>query len=435
MPPVIVARIRESEPVRGQANKFGPGVSPSWDQDNHVVKIEFDPERFNHDMAKNWLLEHDYAEFTIINRERYLGLPFTSLGGKYEHTPEGGLRVRGVKLLAAGTWTDSAQKTPCEYSPDVLSRFATNWQDNAIWSRHYGGVPRSITEKVGLVENQRYENDAVVGDLHYHGLTQQSRDTIAMIDGGLANFVSVETISKDKWNVGKKAYQAQELGFTGLATVNQGACKVCKIRDNEQAEQPEKIEAQMPEQTREDEITDTKGSLETLRDTLREALNTKFGTKDPAGFMSYPYIVATLPDQLIYEGDIGGGKQYRIPYQIDGDQVTFGEPVEVSVAYQDVNEEPPRIGAFEMDEKELEAKLIGIKQELVDVYTVKISELSAELATAQGTIKELSQELDKLKKTPAPKSMMGAGGETKELEMSPYTVNYDKTKGTIRRVG
>ncbi|MDD2753919.1 MAG: hypothetical protein PHS80_00190 [Methanothrix sp.] len=188
-------------------------------------------------MAETWLSEHDYHEFTVEDAEieeksRTFGYQFVNLGGKIEHTPEGGLRVKGVKLLAAGTWTDSAQKTACEYSPEVLKQFSSNWIDNAIWSRHFGGVPRNITEKVGIVENQRYENEAVVGDLYYHGLTGQSRDTIAMIDNGLANYVSVETVSKDKWNVGKKVYQAQELGFTGLATVNQGACRVCKIREN-----------------------------------------------------------------------------------------------------------------------------------------------------------------------------------------------------------
>ena len=361
MPPSIVARIRESEPVRRQANKFGPGVSPSWDANDHVTQIDFS-DKFSREMAETWLSEHDYHEFTIEDAEieeksRTFGYQFVNLGGKIEHTPEGGLRVKGVKLLAAGTWTDSAQKTACEYSPEVLKQFSSNWIDNAIWSRHFGGVPRNITEKVGIVENQRYENEAVVGDLYYHGLTGQSRDTIAMIDNGLANYVSVETVSKDKWNVGKKVYQAQELGFTGLATVNQGACRVCKIRENEEIVEPETKEEERI--VREDETLKTSESLDGLKDKIRSGLKSSGRPEDP-------WILAVFPDQVVYEQYEGiTSNQYRIPYQIDGETVTFGEPVKVEVAYQDVEQPEQKIGAFEedMESKEFEEKLEAIRKE------------------------------------------------------------------------
>jgi hypothetical protein len=207
-------------------------------------------------MADSWLINHGYSGYSLDEQtrenedepkpfSRALSFDFQQLGGKFEDLPSGGLIVRGVKLLAAGIWTDSAQGTPLEYSSDVLQRYASNWLDSAMWSRHAGGVPRNITEKVGEVLNQRYENEAVVGDLHYHGLTQQSRDTIAMVKAGQANFVSVEHGGKEKWNPGRRIYQAEELTFTGIATVNRGACAKCTIRDNEAGEAPAEPETEV----------------------------------------------------------------------------------------------------------------------------------------------------------------------------------------------
>lgn len=246
MLPAIVARIRDTPAVREQENKYGPGIMPRWDADGNVTQIVF-TDSYTREMADSWLTNHGYTGYSFDEQireneeepkpfSRALSFDFQQLGGNFEDLPSGGLIVRGVKLLAAGIWTDSAQGTPLEYSSDVLQRYAGNWVDSAMWSRHSGGVPRNITEKVGEVLNQRYENEAVVGDLHYHGLTQQSRDTIAMIKAGLANFVSVEHGGKERWNPGKKQYEAQELTFTGIATVNRGACARCTIRDNEQAD-------------------------------------------------------------------------------------------------------------------------------------------------------------------------------------------------------
>jgi hypothetical protein len=375
-------------------------------------------------MAETWLSEHDYHEFTVEDAEieekaRTFGYPFVNLGGKFEHTPEGGLRVKGVKLLAAGTWTDSAQKTACEYSPEVLKQFSSNWVDNAIWSRHFGGVPRNITEKVGIVENQRYENEAVVGDLYYHGLTGQSRDTIAMIDNGLANFVSVETVSKDKWNVGKKVYQAQELGFTGLATVNQGACRVCKIRENEIVEP----ETEAEQTIREDETLKTSDSLDGLRDKIRSGLNKGTTGQNIDG----PYIIAIFPDQVVYEQYDGTGtNQYRTPHQIGGETVTFGSPVPVEVAYQDIEPEPEqKLGAFEedMESKELEEKLEAVRKEFSD-----------KLEAADVVNKELAAKIEAIEKTPLPPKSAGGSivEEPKEFEFVPV-VTFDRKTGVISR--
>ena len=255
MLPAIIARIRDTPAVREQENKYGPGIMPRWDADGNVTQIVF-TDSHTREMADSWLINHGYTGYSFDEQireneeepkpfSRALSFDFQQIGGKFEDLPSGGLIVRGVKLLAAGIWTDSAQGTPLEYSANVLQRYATNWVDSAMWSRHSGGVPRNITEKVGEVLNQRYENEAVVGDLHYHGLTQQSRDTIAMVKAGQANFVSVEHGGKEKWNPGRRIYQAEELTFTGIATVNRGACAKCTIRDNEAGEAPAEPETEV----------------------------------------------------------------------------------------------------------------------------------------------------------------------------------------------
>ncbi|HPY61095.1 MAG TPA: hypothetical protein PLG55_10285 [Methanospirillum sp.] len=152
-----------------------------------------------------------------------------------------------MKMLGAGTWTDSAKKTPLYYSEDVLRRNAGNWVDNSHWSRHLGGVPRRVGEMIGRTTNPRFEDGHIVADIEYHALSQDSRDTIAMIEAGVANFVSVEHGGRERWNVGTKQYEAEELFFTGSATVNKGACQTCKIRENEETPAPEEPIIEEPE--------------------------------------------------------------------------------------------------------------------------------------------------------------------------------------------
>jgi len=68
-----------------------------------------------------------------------------------------------------------------------------------------------------------------------------------MIEAGVANFVSVEHGGRERWNVGTKQYEAEELFFTGSATVNKGACQTCKIRENEETPAPEEPIIEEPE--------------------------------------------------------------------------------------------------------------------------------------------------------------------------------------------
>lgn len=146
---------------------------------------------------------------------------------------DGGLLIRNARLIGVGTWTDSAVGTPCHYSADVLRKDATNWKDYSYWSRHRGGTPRSIVEKIGIVRNPHYENDAVVGDILLHGRTQESRDAINYIlwarGAGIPVFSSVELVDEEAWNPSESRYEATSVTFTGAACVNLGACTTCAL--------------------------------------------------------------------------------------------------------------------------------------------------------------------------------------------------------------
>lgn len=280
------ALIRELEPVRWQKNRFGPGITPGYTEHGKVCRIIFDPLKYDESRALAWLDEQDYIpiEFQKFSIEepreneetreisaaspRTLSFSWQEAGGKLEKRPDGSLLVKGVKMLGAGVWTDSAKKTPLNYSEDVLRRNAGNWVDNSHWSRHLGGVPRRVGEMIGRTTNPRFEDGHIVADIEYHALSQDSRDTIAMIEAGVANFVSVEHGGRERWNVGTKQYEAEELFFTGSATVNKGACQTCKIREKEPEMDTVELEKTIAEQG--NQLKELSAAVKALTDKLSE---------------------------------------------------------------------------------------------------------------------------------------------------------------------
>lgn len=159
-----------------------------------------------------------------IKREYRLDLP--GVGNKVRNA-DGSLTIRDARMLASGTWTDSLQKTACHYSPELLRANAGNWVDNGIWSRHPGGMSRSITDKVGIADNFRFLVDAVVADINIHCMTQKSKDVAALVEAGLVNYVSSELMGTEHWDAANNWYEATDLTFTGAAIVNRGACTTC----------------------------------------------------------------------------------------------------------------------------------------------------------------------------------------------------------------
>ena len=131
--------------------------------------------------------------------------------------------------------TDSAQRTPCKYGPEIVTRDAANWADSTLWARHNGGVPRSVAEGIGRIENQRPGTDAAVGDLRLHGLTQLSRDIIALVEAGEVDAFSPELVGPERYNADEKVYEKTAITFLGGAIVAKGACATCTLRRNNAA--------------------------------------------------------------------------------------------------------------------------------------------------------------------------------------------------------
>lgn len=151
---------------------------------------------------------------------------------------DGGLLVKNVILLAAGTWTDFKAQTPLHYPTETLQKDAANWRSSTYWARHMGGAPRNIvTDRLGDVRNPHYDPNAaggaIVGDVFYDGLTQTSRDgaalAIAKAKAGTPLAVSAEHGGTETWDPVEKRFVATSLAFYGLASVDKGACSVCGL--------------------------------------------------------------------------------------------------------------------------------------------------------------------------------------------------------------
>jgi len=267
--PSVIARIHSLDQgagIREHRNKYGPGITPVYDQvTGQVLEIRFS--ELTESDAQHWLDSHGYVGFTLESDESH---PDTHEGKRYlavELSPssdiqevDGGLLVPGVKLLAPGTWTDSTQKTPCRYTTEILERYHANWTDLSYWSRHSGGTPRDITDRIADIRNIRFE-DGITADLFFHGTTTKSKDSIALLKAAEAGKVpwpysSVEMFTRDKWIVSEKIFEAQEILFDGAAMVNQGACRTCKIRNNEGEGKPEETPSNEHEHSQEDSMAE-----------------------------------------------------------------------------------------------------------------------------------------------------------------------------------
>lgn len=161
---------------------------------------------------------------------------------------DGGMLVQDVPLLTVGEWTDSHVGTPLYYPAKVLEEYCTNWTSTGFWARHSGGQPRSILDLIGDVRNVRFdpsymeegmsEPGAILGDVFYDHSTQAGRDAsakaLARAKMGKPLAVSVEHGGKEAYNPTTKRNEAVSLWFSGLASVERGACKVCNMpRANE----------------------------------------------------------------------------------------------------------------------------------------------------------------------------------------------------------
>ena len=152
----------------------------------------------------------------------------------------GGVTLHDVRLLVAGTWTDSYGHKPIIYTPKNLSEFQVV---NPTGYRVHSAKGRGINDEVGELLNTRYDENsaAIVTDLFFHGLTQASRDTLAVIrrrqEQGLANYVSPELYTHDVQT--PDGLEAHNIRITGWIVTDSPACKLCTIP--KQMEEPSKM--------------------------------------------------------------------------------------------------------------------------------------------------------------------------------------------------
>lgn len=183
----------------------------------------------------------------------------------YERTEDGGLLIHGVVIMAAGAWTDM-HGIYTVFSGEVLQRCAAQWADTAVWTRHSGGVPRSVTEKIGTVLNPNYDPSlaAVIGDVLLHCKTETSAGAAQLVqlqkDQGGIKDVSAETIVEMDPDG-----TVTDIIFTGLALVEDGACEVCKLPAYGRGEpMAEEIEKKETEEIVKDDGTDKETKTETI---------------------------------------------------------------------------------------------------------------------------------------------------------------------------
>lgn len=130
-------------------------------------------------------------------------------------------------ILTPGEWSDSVTQAPVVYEEAVLRKYATNWESN------YLNVDHSFRtlDRIGYVENAYFSKGKVKADLRILPVTQKARDTIALIDAGLANNVSVEIKTEDVWKSEEMKRYVDKITFIGLAVVLYPACEQAIINE------------------------------------------------------------------------------------------------------------------------------------------------------------------------------------------------------------
>ena len=236
----------------------------------------------------------------------------------YEATEDGGLMIHDVIIMAAGAWTDM-HGIDTVFTAEVLERCASQWADNAVWTRHSGGTPRSVTEKIGAVVNPRYSHDsaAVIGDVYLHCQTDASKACASLVQmpresGGIKD-VSAETVVEilpDGLVI--------DVSFTGLALVEDGACEVCKLPAFGK-EEPEMADDEMKKETIEETEIKTEGEGKS---------EPEVETKDLVDILE-AFVEALIPeagDMIKAVNEAEGEEKVRALGRLEGCMAAWGVP-------------------------------------------------------------------------------------------------------------
>ena len=236
----------------------------------------------------------------------------------YEATEDGGLLIHDVVIMAAGAWTDM-HGIDTVFKAEVLERCASQWDDNAVWTRHSGGTPRSVTEKIGAVVNPRYSHDsaAVIGDVYLHCQTDASKACASLVQmpresGGIKD-VSAETVVEIQPDG-----LVIDVSFTGLALVEDGACEVCKLPAFGK-EEPEMADDEMKKETIEETEIKTEGE---------DKSEPEVETKDLVDILE-AFVEALIPeagDMIKAVNEAEGEEKVRALGRLEGCMAAWGVP-------------------------------------------------------------------------------------------------------------
>ncbi len=134
---------------------------------------------------------------------------------------------RGVTLITPGTFVDSITQAPVKYSKEVLREFASNWTENYLNLDH----SYETLDRIGYIENPRFEDGVVKADLYIYPVTDNAKDVINLIDNGLINWLSVEITTEDYWSQEDDRRYAQDIEYIGAAIVLHPACEGSRINE------------------------------------------------------------------------------------------------------------------------------------------------------------------------------------------------------------
>jgi len=116
-------------------------------------------------------------------------------------------------LLTPGEFSDSVTKAPVVYKSEEIEKSQGKWESN------YLNLDHSIDtlNRIGYVVNPRYINNCLMGDLKIYPITENARDTIALIEEGMINKLSIEMMTEDEWDPRECKRFATNLRFLGVA--------------------------------------------------------------------------------------------------------------------------------------------------------------------------------------------------------------------------
>lgn len=134
---------------------------------------------------------------------------------------------RNVTILTPGTYADSITNAGVKYSEGLLKRTAKEWESKYLNIDH---SDRTL-DRIGTVENPRFQDGKVKADLYIHPVTQNAKDVIGLIEDGLVNWLSVEILTEDDWNEESQRY-VKDLIYIGLAVVTTPADPNTRIKDS-----------------------------------------------------------------------------------------------------------------------------------------------------------------------------------------------------------